>query len=182
MRSSLIGLVVVAGCAKADQVNQCYPVASWSAPVFECAAGVMPLPPPPEPPPPPPPEPETPHVELKSDKIELREKVNFETAKATLLPESMKLLDEVVAILEAHPEIKRVRIEGHTDSRGDDAFNLRLPDDRARSVRQYLISRGIDAKRLESKGYGKTKPIADNGTPEGQDQNRRVEIYIVEKN
>lgn len=188
MRSSLAlacSFVVAAGCAKPDQIKQCYPMASWSAPVFRCGVQAPVAPPPPvvaekEPEPAPPPAPD-PAVELKDEKIELNEKVNFDTGKATLLPASKTLLDDVVKILNDHPELLRIRIEGHTDSQSGTAFNLRLSNNRAKAVRTYLISKGIDGKRLESKGFGESKPIADNKTPDGREQNRRVELHIVKR-
>jgi outer membrane protein OmpA-like peptidoglycan-associated protein len=174
-------------CAKGDQVKQCYPVASWTAPVFKCEGTVPPPPPPvvenePEPPPPEPePEPEPPAAEIKADRIELNQKVNFEAGKAVLVPESRTLLDEVVKIMNDHPEIERVRIEGHTSSEGGEALNRRLSDQRAKAVRAYLVSQGVSAKRLDAKGFGQAKPIADNSTFSGREQNRRVEIHIVKR-
>jgi outer membrane protein OmpA-like peptidoglycan-associated protein len=120
-------------------------------------------------------------VEVKDDKIELNEKVNFETGKAALLPDSKTLLDEVAQALADHPEIQKVRIEGHTDNQGGAASNKRLSDKRSKSVRDYLISKGIDGKRLEAKGMGQSKPIADNKTAEGREQNRRVELKILKR-
>jgi outer membrane protein OmpA-like peptidoglycan-associated protein len=176
--------VLVAGCAKGDQIKQCYPVSSFAAPVFNCGAVEAPPPPPPkvveEPTPEPPPAP-PPKVEITAEKIELKEKVNFEFAKAELLPESKKLLDEVVTIMKDHPEIEKIRIEGHTDNDASDRYNQKLSDKRAAAVREYLISQGVDGKRMESKGFGEKKPIADNKTADGREQNRRVEIHIVKR-
>jgi OOP family OmpA-OmpF porin len=187
MRSSLVlALALAAGCAKKEQIEQCYPVSSWSAPVFRCGTPEAPAPPvvekEPEPPPPPPePPPPPPKVEVKDDKIELNEKVNFETGKATLLPASETLLDEVAQVLTDHPELQKVRIEGHTDNQGGAAYNQKLSDKRAKAVREYLVKKGIDGKRLESKGFGLKKPLGDNKTPEGREQNRRVELHIVKR-
>ncbi len=185
MRSSpLLALALgFAACAKPDQIKQCAPIASWATPVFRCAAPAEPPPPPVvvEEPPPPPPEPEPPKVEVKDEQIELKEKVQFEFAKATLLPEGKTLLDEVARVMTEHPEILKVRIEGHTDSKGSKRSNLRLSGKRAKAVRSYLISKGIAKGRMVSKGYGESKPIADNGTPDGREQNRRVEIHILER-
>jgi outer membrane protein OmpA-like peptidoglycan-associated protein len=188
MRSSLmlaLALAFAAGCAKPDQIAQCSPMASWSAPVFRCGTPEPPAPPPvvekepePEPPPPPPP---PPRVEVKDDKIELNEKVNFETGKAKLLPDSETLLDEVGQVLTDHPELEKVRIEGHTDGQGSTASNQRLSNNRAKAVRDYLVKKGIAGKRLESKGFGESKPLGDNKTPEGREQNRRVELHIVKR-
>ncbi len=105
------------------------------------------------------------------------EGIQFETAKDILKSESYPILDRVVAIMEKHPEYNMV-IEGHTDSQGDDAMNLDLSKRRAKRAMDYLISKGIDAGRLRSEGYGETRPIADNNTPEGRAKNRRVEFKI----
>jgi OmpA-OmpF porin, OOP family len=192
MRSSfalaLTLLALAAGCAKKDQIAQCYPMSSWSAPVFQCAGPAPePEPPPPvvqkepEPEPPPAETPPPPKVEVKEDRIELNEKVNFETGKATLLADSKTLLDEVAKVLGDHPEIQKIRIEGHTDNQGGTAYNQRLSNNRAKAVRAYIVAKGIDGKRLESKGFGESKPIADNKTPEGKEQNRRVEMHITKR-
>ena len=75
----------------------------------------------------------------------------------------------------------KVEVQGHTDSQGDDDFNLKLSQRRAESVRLYLIKRGITSDRLDPKGYGETVPIADNRTSDGRAQNRRVEFVITSK-
>ncbi|RKX69963.1 hypothetical protein DRP53_06475, partial [candidate division WOR-3 bacterium] len=99
--------------------------------------------------------------------------------KATIKPESYPILDEAAAILTSHPEI-RVEIQGHTDSIGSDAYNLKLSNLRANAVRTYLIERhGIDPSRLVARGYGESRPIADNRTKEGRAQNRRVDFVIL---
>ena len=103
------------------------------------------------------------------------EGVNFETNSARLQSSSTAVLDRVAEGLKANPEA-RVEIGGHTDSRGADAYNLRLSRDRANSVRDYLVSQGVSKSQLETKGYGETKPIADNKTESGQAVNRRVEL------
>lgn len=181
---SLTG-ALVAGCApKGGPV--CRPVFSWAAPAHGCAVALAPPPPPVEEPPPPPPEPEPLPIEplkatLAGDKIELAEKVQFETGKATLLPASDELLDQVAKILLDHPEITKVRIEGHTDSVGSTRANQKLSQDRAESVRVYLEGKGVAADRMVAKGFGESKAIADNKTPEGREQNRRVEIAILER-
>lgn len=182
MRSSLFALLLVVGCAKPDQIKQCYQVAGFASPTFNCEGGAPPPPPvivKEEPKPEPVPEP--PKVEVKDEKIELKEKVNFEFAKADLLPASKTLLDEVAKIMKEHPEIEEVRIEGHTDNEASDNYNLKLSDKRAAAVREYLITQGVDGKRMKSKGFGESKPIADNKTPDGREQNRRVEIHITKR-
>ncbi|HEY3357611.1 MAG TPA: OmpA family protein [Polyangia bacterium] len=117
-------------------------------------------------------------IEVKEDKIEIKEKIFFATAKSKILPRSFPLLDQVVEALKAHAKL-RLRIEGHTDIRGGYKMNMRLSDARAASVRTYLVEHGIDASRLESKGYGPDQPIGSNRTAAGREQNRRVEFMII---
>jgi len=99
----------------------------------------------------------------------------FDTDKATLKPESLPTLDEVVTLLNAEPEW-RITIEGHTDSTGAAAHNLALYEQRAAAVRAYLVSKGIAESRLATVGFGASKPVADNTTELGRAQNRRVEL------
>ena len=104
--------------------------------------------------------------------------VNFESNSAVLTGQAAKVLDGVVAALRGQPNI-RIEIGGHTDSTGAAVFNLILSQQRAESVRQYLISHGIDGGRLTTQGYGDTKPVASNKTEAGKAQNRRVEFKII---
>ena len=103
------------------------------------------------------------------------EGVNFDTAKATLLPESQAILDRVAASLAAYPDLK-VEVAGYTDGRGARAANVRLSQARAQSVLDYLVGKGIAAARLTARGYGPDRPIGDNATEEGRARNRRVEL------
>jgi len=86
-------------------------------------------------------------------------------------------LNDVIKILNENKSVK-LKIDGHTDSDGSDAFNLKLSDGRAASVKKYLVSKGIDESRLVSEGFGESQPIASNDTPEGRQQNRRVECVL----
>jgi OmpA-OmpF porin, OOP family len=103
--------------------------------------------------------------------------VNFEFDQDRLTVNARTLLDDVVAALAAAPEIA-VEIAGHTDSLGSDAYNQRLSERRAKAVRDYLISQGVEAGRLSEKGYGEAEPVADNATEEGRELNRRVELRV----
>jgi len=106
------------------------------------------------------------------------EGVNFETAKTTLLPEAKTILDQVAASLLENPTIE-VAIHGHTDNVGGAKYNMQLSLGRAEAVKAYLVSKGVAANRITTKGYGFTKPIADNSTPEGRAKNRRIEFVRI---
>ena len=120
-------------------------------------------------------------VKITREKIEITEKVLFETAKAKIKPVSYGILDSVVQVLKDYPAIK-IRVEGHTDSDGSDSYNLSLSKQRAASVHDYIVSKGIDGSRLTSEGYGETQPIDTNRTSAGKANNRRVEFVITEWN
>jgi outer membrane protein OmpA-like peptidoglycan-associated protein len=111
------------------------------------------------------------------DSIVLRG-VNFEYDQATLTVNAQTLLDGVADALKAVPDVA-IEVDGHTDSRGDDAYNRNLSERRAQSVMQYLGEHGVDASRMSAVGYGETEPIADNDSDEGRELNRRVELKIV---
>jgi len=145
---------------------------------FGSACSDPPKPPPqpvPEPAPPPPP----PAPVIKE--ITVSERIQFETDKAVLLDQSKVVLGEVVKVLQDNPQIRLVEIGGHTDSTGDSGKNLLLSDQRARSVRDHLISQGIDGNRLRARGYGDRVPMGSNDTDDGKLQNRRVEFRIIEQ-
>jgi len=151
------------------------------------AFAIVGTPPAPPPPPPkkeePPPKKEEPpaRVEVRDNKIEIKEKIQFEYNKATILAASHSLLDEIVDVIKKNPHIKKIAIEGHASSDGDDKHNMKLSDERAKSVMAYLVGKGIDQKMLTAKGFGETKPIGDNNTEEGREKNRRVEFVITDQ-
>jgi OOP family OmpA-OmpF porin len=150
---------------------------------FSIVGNPPPPPPPPkkEEPPPPPPEPPK-RVEVRDNKIEIKEKIQFEVAKATILPASFDLLKEIADVIKKNPHIKKISIEGHASAEGDAKANMKLSDERAKSVMKHLVDKeGVDAKVLTAKGFGITKPIGDNKTDEGREKNRRVEFVIVEQ-
>ena len=120
-------------------------------------------------------------VRVTEERIELGGTIYFETGLAIIREDSLELLDDVAATLQAHPEIQGIRIEGHTDSRADDAFNQTLSEDRAAAVKAYLVERGVDATRLEAVGYGETRPVDDREVPEAWEQNRRVDFFITDR-
>lgn len=118
-------------------------------------------------------------VVVTANNIEIKEKVFFDTDKATIQPKSFKVLNDVAAVLADSPKI-RLRIEGHTDNAGKEKQNLTLSTDRARSVREYLVKRGVAGTRLEAGGFGQSRPLEPNDTPAGREKNRRVEFVILE--
>ena len=103
------------------------------------------------------------------------EGVNFDFDKATLRQEDVSELDKDVEALKAWGDVN-IEVAGHTDSMGSDAYNMKLSQQRAEAVRNFLISRGVAADRLTAKGYGESQPVADNATEEGRFKNRRVEL------
>ncbi len=117
-------------------------------------------------------------IVVREDRIELKQKVFFTTGKAEIMERSFELLKEVAQALKSRKSV-RVRIEGHTDSRGPDSYNLKLSTERAESVRDFLEQQGIAGARLEAKGFGEEQPIDTNLTEEGRAANRRVEFHIV---
>lgn len=157
-----------------------------------------PLPPPAPPPAPPPPKdsdgdgvldnrdkcPDTPSgVAVDADGCPRRgsatlQGVNFEFDSAQLTAESRPVLDEVAADLKKYPRLK-VELQGHTDSKGSDAYNLKLSDRRAQSVRDYLVTKGVGEQQLVAKGYGEAEPAAENTTDAGRAQNRRVVMLVL---
>lgn len=104
--------------------------------------------------------------------------VIFETGRATLRPGAVQRLQPLVGYLQSAANV-RVRIEGHTDSRGTTAYNQQLSQARAEAVRTAIASAGIDANRIEAIGYGESRPVANNRTTAGQQANRRVEITLL---
>ena len=106
--------------------------------------------------------------------------VVFDAGKASLQPSAMTAIDRLAQLLSVYPE-RSVRIEGHTDSVGDDATNQQLSERRAAAVRDALLARGVEAARIEAVGYGATHPIADNRTESGRQKNRRIEIVLSDE-
>jgi len=130
---------------------------------------------------------------VKGDEIVILDQVHFATDKDIILDESKPILEEVAQVLRDHPEIREVQIEGHTDVRASDAYNMNLSQRRVNSVEKYLTGVGIDAGRLSAKGFGHTQPVYDDkgctGPDEGLSQtcrlmtskNRRVVFRIVRR-
>lgn len=118
---------------------------------------------------------------LGADRIELSERVFFETDSPKVQAVSLPWLDAVAALMGAHPELLKVRVEGHTDSRGDAAYNLGLSAARAASVQAYLVAHGVAADRLVAEGFGESRPLDPADSDTAYARNRRVELVIVER-
>ncbi len=162
--SLLVGLVATAACGGVTQFSGGQPFAITGSPpaVVEKA---------PEP-----------RVELRDNKLELKEKIQFEVNKATIKSESFALLHEIAEVIKKNPQVKKISIEGHASADGDPKPNLKLSNNRARAVRKHLIKReNIPATALMARGWGEDKPVSDNETAEGREANRRVEFLVVEQ-
>lgn len=120
-----------------------------------------------------------PLVEIQTEKLSLKDAIHFETNRDTIQPESFPILDQVARLFATHPELRRVRVEGHTDNVGPAAYNKDLSARRAASVVRYLVGKGVSAERLQASGYGFERPIATNETALGRARNRRVEFTIL---
>lgn len=135
-------------------------------------------------PPAPPPQQDPPpvkKVEIRDNRIEIGEKIQFALNKAEVLSVSFPLLDEIAKVIQENPHVQKISIEGHASAEGEDQYNLLLSKARAEAVRAYLVSKGVAAERLSSTGHGETKPLATNDTEEGREKNRRVEFHITKQ-
>lgn len=124
---------------------------------------------------------ESQRVVVSAGAIEIHDVIYFDPGKATIQERSFSLLDEIASVILAHPEIKKIRVEGHTDSDGNDAANLKLSQARAQAVVDYLVKKGVERERLDPVGFGEQRPIADNASADGKAKNRRVEFIIVSR-
>jgi OmpA-OmpF porin, OOP family len=120
-------------------------------------------------------------IKVEGSIVHILQQVHFATASTTILPDSFPMLQEIANLLKANAAIKRMSIDGHTDDRGAAEYNMTLSQGRAASVLTWLTQHGVEGNRLESHGYGLTKPIADNNTDAGRLANRRVEFKILEE-
>jgi OmpA-OmpF porin, OOP family len=117
-----------------------------------------------------------------SSRIFIEGKIVFDNDSPRIRPESHKVLDQVIAFMAAHPEVSRVRVEGHTDSNASDEYNLELSAKRSLAVAEYLVKKDVDHTRLVAVGFGKKKPIAPNERADGRAENRRTEFHVAEVN
>jgi len=127
------------------------------------------------------PKPARPRVVVKKKEITLRRQVSFATGSDEILPNSETILFEVADALLRNPDLELVEIQGHTDNNGNRALNMRLSQQRAEAVQQWLIQHGVEPTRLMAKGYGPTRPIAPNITQQNRARNRRVQFRIVRR-
>ncbi|MBI2896862.1 MAG: OmpA family protein [Deltaproteobacteria bacterium] len=156
-----------AGCAATVVLHE-------NEPVTVAARRPAPPPPPPAEPPPPPPV-----VQVEQNRIRVDEKIQFEFNSSVISGVSHGLLDQIAQVINEHPEVGAIRVEGHTDNVGAATYNRRLSQKRAEAVVAYLVSKGVSADRLRSQGFGLDRPVAPNADEAGRAQNRRVEFNFV---
>jgi outer membrane protein OmpA-like peptidoglycan-associated protein len=120
-------------------------------------------------------------LDIGTTEFTIFEEIYFATDSAQVLPRSFHVLDAIAAAMNGHPEIELVEIEGHADERASDEYNISLTRDRAASVRQELINRGVEAGRMRSVGYGERCPVNPRHNARAWDENRRVEVKILRR-
>lgn len=118
-------------------------------------------------------------VVVTEKEIKITQQIHFEFDKDVIRKESYPILDAIVEVLQKNPKIA-IEVQGHTDNKGKPAYNLKLSDRRAASVKKYLVAHGIDASRLQSKGYGMTRPLVPNDSEQNRALNRRVQFIRTE--
>jgi outer membrane protein OmpA-like peptidoglycan-associated protein len=119
-------------------------------------------------------------AKVSEGKIDFDGAIHFKAGSSVILDKSYPLLKDIGDIMKDHPEVIKVRVEGHTDSKGNNKKNKELSQARAEAVVTYLVSHGIDAKRMVAEGFGEENPVASNKTKDGREENRRVEIHVLE--
>jgi outer membrane protein OmpA-like peptidoglycan-associated protein len=119
-------------------------------------------------------------VTRKEDRliVTMRDAILFDTDSAVLQPGAVDSLNQMADVMIRYPE-NDIIVKGHTDSKGSEAYNQELSQKRATAVKDHLVSRGVTVQRITAQGLGETRPVATNETPEGRQQNRRVEIEII---
>ncbi|HEX7841635.1 MAG TPA: OmpA family protein [Kofleriaceae bacterium] len=120
-------------------------------------------------------------VVVTETSIEILDVIYFDYNKDTIQSRSFPILDAIVATMQGNPSIQLIEIQGHTDERGDDAYNLDLSDRRAKSVMRYLVEKGVDQKRLTAQGYGETQPLDRRHNEAAWAKNRRVAFLILKR-
>lgn len=165
LSNSLVGCVSLSGSASLSLDGSTAILASGAP--LEVRAQQPELPPPPK------------KAKIVEEHIEISEKVQFAYNDSKILSVSNELLNDVATVMKQHPEVKKIRIEGHASSEGNDQYNKDLSDRRANAVMEFLVNVGVNADRMEAVGFGEDRPIADNETEDGREKNRRVEFNIV---
>jgi len=122
--------------------------------------------------------PDQPNVLVTGRELKLKKQVHFNNASADITPDSSAILEEIADVLNSHPEIKGVEVQGHTDNQGESPYNLKLSESRAQAVVDVLVRLSVDPLRLQAKGYGDTKPLMPNTTEANKAKNRRVQLMI----
>jgi outer membrane protein OmpA-like peptidoglycan-associated protein len=122
--------------------------------------------------------PAVPNVLITSRELKLRQQVHFQHDSAEILPDSAAMLEEIADVLNTHPEIKGIEVQGHTDNQGNAPYNLKLSESRAQAVVDALVKLGVDPLRLQAKGYGDTKPLMPNNNELNRSKNRRVQLMV----
>jgi outer membrane protein OmpA-like peptidoglycan-associated protein len=120
-------------------------------------------------------------VEVAAKEIKIKKQILFETDSARINPASTALVEEIADVMNRNPQIKRIEIQGHTDNTGSKEHNKTLSEQRAKAVRDAIVSLGVQADRLTAVGYGQEKTIASNATAQGREKNRRVQLIILEQ-
>ena len=119
-------------------------------------------------------------VVVQEDRITVNDKIDFEVNQDTLKPASLPTLDDIVKVMQSHPQIKVLQVQGHTDTSGNAKKNRQLSEKRAASVVQYLVAHGVATERLQAKGFGSDQPLVPNDTSAHRSTNRRVDFIIVD--
>lgn len=117
-------------------------------------------------------------IKYELPKVYKLENVYFESARSQLKPASFPSLDNLAELMVNKTSLV-IEVGGHTDDVGDEAYNQELSQQRAQAVKNYLVKKGVDAERVKAVGYGESKPVVPNDTPEGRQQNRRTEVKIL---
>ena len=126
-------------------------------------------------------QPRRPSVVIRGRNLQIRRRINFVTNSAEIAEASFGLLAEIADVLIRNPNLRRVEIQGHTDDRGGAARNQTLSQSRADAVRNWLSSHGVEASRLEARGYGQARPLVPNITAGNRARNRRVQFVITDQ-
>ncbi len=175
-----LGLSVLDGCHAQAKIEVAPPPPAPPPP----PPPEPPPPPPPPPPPAPPPPPPAPRARIEHNRIHIPGELEFDSGKATInhTKDGDDLLATLLDVMKTHPEITKLRVEGHTDNKGTDAGNKTLSQARADAVVAWLTSNGVEAKRVVGKGHGSSHPLVANDTDEHRHENRRTEFHIQELN